>query len=243
MKKRKRITEIIVKQSAEICSITTNEDGTYSLIDAYGNHVEHEQIDSVGYLRDSGKPKILRSIVRSGEDNFGENPWKKYEKIGFIDTNRLMSDSHNLYVSSSSLLLWNDDKRRYANVLHLDLLIGCCTNKVNPERIGWRDFIRRIQESELFCKDDKILVIVDSEKGLIPLINERKEPVVDGFMLPQGFTIAYATSDSGSESWINKEMKRRDKVSARAIIKIKKDKAILDQITKSSSLYINNIFE
>jgi hypothetical protein len=64
MKERKRITEITVKESAEIHSILPNDDGAVSLIDSQGNKVAHEQSDSVGYLRDSGKAKILRSIVR-----------------------------------------------------------------------------------------------------------------------------------------------------------------------------------
>jgi hypothetical protein len=81
VKERRKITEVIVKESAEISSIIPNEDGTFSLIDSQGNLVSHEQHESVCYLRNSGKPKVLRSIVRSRDDEVGDNPWKKYDKI------------------------------------------------------------------------------------------------------------------------------------------------------------------
>ncbi len=75
MKERKRITEIAITESAEICSIKTNDVGTFSLIDTDGNLVGHIQNESVGYDRDSGKPKILRSIARSDDDQVGDNPY------------------------------------------------------------------------------------------------------------------------------------------------------------------------
>ena len=92
-------------------------------------------------------------------------------------------------------------------------------------------------------ENENILVIVDSDKASIAAINNGRQPVHDEFNLPQGFTIAYATSDSGAESWINKEMKRRDKVSARAMKLIKGKQAFLAKLRESNSLYIQNIFE
>ena len=60
MKERRKITEVIVKQSAEISSIIPNEDGSLFLIDIEGKLVEHELHQGVGYLRSSGTPKIRR---------------------------------------------------------------------------------------------------------------------------------------------------------------------------------------
>ena len=213
MKRRQRITEIIVKQSAEICSILPNADGTLSLVDSEGNLVEHEQHQAVGYLRECGKPKILRSIVRTTNDHFGDNPWKKYDKLGFIDTNSKDDAGQHFFVSSSSFLLWQNGDRRFGNIHRNDLLIGLCSADFNPERVAWCDFIYRMQASNLLSATDKMLLVVDSEKSLIASINERTEPVFSDFFLPDGFSIAYATSDAGAESWINKEMRRRDRVS------------------------------
>ena len=243
MKKRRKITEIVIKESAEISSIIPNEDGTFSLKDSDGHPVDHEQHVSVSYLRNSGKPKILRSVVRDSDDQVGDNPWKKYDKIGFIDTNSREEGEQKLYVCSPSLLLWQDENKRFAYIHHVDLLAGYCSYDVNPERIGWRDFIQRMQASNLMNGADRMLVVVDSEKGSIPLINDRVEPVYSDFMLPDGFTIAYATSDSGTESWINKEMKRRDRVAGHVMVKVKEDQGFLKSLANSGELYIKNTFE
>jgi hypothetical protein len=243
VKERRRITEVIVKQSAEICSIIPNENGSLSLIDTDGKPVEHELHQSVGYLRGSGKPKLLRSIVRKRDDRLGDNPWKKYDKIGFVDTNSLKEGSRRLFVCSPSLLLWQDESRRMGDVHPVDLFIGYCSDQLNPERLGWCDFIQRMQASDLLNETDQILLVVDSEMAAIPAINGRTRPISGDFLLPEGFTVAYATSDAGTESWVNREMKRRDKVAARAMAKIQGDQGLLDALGKSGTLYIKNIFE
>jgi len=243
VKERRKITEVIVKQSAEISSIIPNDDGTLSLIDTDGKLVEHELHQGVGYLRRSGKPKVLRSVVRRSDDQVGENPWKKYDKIGFVDTNSLKKGNQRLFACSPSLLLWQDETRRLADIHHVDLFIGYCSAQVNPERVGWGDFIQRMQASSILSQADEILLVVDSDKALITSINGRVKPVFADFLLPAGFTIAYATSDAGMESWINKEMRRRDRVAGRAMSKIQQDQGFLDSLRKAGSLYIKNIFE
>ena len=237
------MTEIIVKQSAEISSIIPNEDGTLSIIDTDGKLVEHELYQSVGYFRSSGKPKVLRSVARNSDDQVGENPWKKYDKIAFVDTNSLKKGNQRLFVCSASLLIWQDKTRRFADIYHMDLFIGYCSGKVNPERVGWRDFIQRMQASSILSQADRILLVVDSDKASITSINGRITAVFADFLLPAGFTIAYATSDAGMESWINKEMRRRDRVAARAMAKIQQDQGFLDGLRKAKSIYIKNIFE
>jgi hypothetical protein len=67
--------------------------------------------------------------------------------------------------------------------------------------------------------------------------------VFSDFFLPDGFSIAYATSDAGAESWINKEMRRRDQVASRAMAKVRSDQAFLDVVGKAGRLYIKNSFE
>jgi hypothetical protein len=243
MKERQRISEIGIKESAEICSIIRNEDGTFSLMDIQGNLVKHEQYEAVTYLRSSGKPKFLRSIARNSDDQIGENPWKKYDKIGFIDTNNLPKGNKKLFVCSPSLLNWEDETRRNAHIHPQSLFVGYCSADVNPERIGWRDFIQRMQASNFLSRSDRMLIVVDSEKSLIPSINNRVEPVFSDFVLPDGFTMAFATSDTGVESWINKEIRRRDKAAKRAMVKVQEDQIFLDKLIESKYLYIENIFE
>lgn len=84
MKKRHKITELIIKESAEIDSVISNGDGTFSLINSDGKKVAHAQYDGVGYLRDSGKPKFLRSITRGSKYLVGDNPWKNMTQLGLL---------------------------------------------------------------------------------------------------------------------------------------------------------------
>ena len=242
-KKRHKITELVIKESAAVHSVIPNDNGTFSLINSDGQTIQHTQHDDVGYLRDSGKPKILRSLTRSSGDHAGENPWKKYDAIGFIDTNSINENDHVLYVCSPSLLLWQDNSRRMANIYHVDLLVGYCAIGINPERIGWQDFMQRLLKSDVLRKKDKVLLVVDSDKSSIDAINSGKEAIFRGYRLPFNFTLAYATSDAGSESWINKEMKRRNQVASKAINKIRDDHGFLLIVRASGRLYIKNAFE
>ena len=97
-KPRRKFTEVVITESAEIHSIIPNEDGSLSILDGDGLEVSHVQQHSVGYLRDSGKPKFLRTIPKADGDKVGENPWKKYDIIGFIDTNSDESNGKRLFV-------------------------------------------------------------------------------------------------------------------------------------------------
>ena len=243
LKKRRKIKEVIIKESAEISSIFPEDDGTFSIINSHGKLVEHEQLEAVGYFRLSGKPKILRSIARTNADQVGDNPWKKYDKIGFIDTNSASMGAERLFVCSSSILSWKDDARRFADLTPQDLFVGYCQNTANPERIGWLDFIHRVQTGNVLSATDKMLLIVDSEVGSLTSVNARTAPVYSNGYLPDRFTIAYATSDSGMESWINKEMKSRDRVASRAMAAIRRNSAFLDALKRADSLYLKDIFE
>ncbi len=243
-KKRHQITEVIIQESAAIQSMIPKEDGTLSLLDPDGKEVAHTLHHSVAYLRDSGKPKCLRSIpIRSSRDRVGDNPWKNYDVIGFVDTNSIKEGDRILYVCSPSLLLWQDNSRRFADVHHVSLLVGYCDVGINPERIGWQDFIHRLNASDVLKASDAALLVVDSDKSAIDRINSGEEAIHDGCPLSTNFTLAYATSDGGSESWINKEMKRRDRVAARALERISNDSAFLSKVRSAGKLYVTNIFE
>lgn len=243
MKKRQKITEMIITQSAEIASVFPQDNGTLLIVDIHGNPVEHIQHEAVAYLRDSGKPKILRSIPRTTVDRVGDNPWKKYDKIGFIDTNSVLLHDERLFVCSASVRLWADESRRFANLHSVDLFVGYCSIDVNPERLGWRDFINRVESSYVLKRTERMLLVVDSEAGLLPSINDRTEPVFSDYSLPSRFTLARATSDSGAESWINKEMRRRDSAARRALTAIQRNQTLLEILRRAEPVYIKDAFE
>jgi hypothetical protein len=67
----------------------------------------------------------------------------------------------------------------------------------NPEKFGWREIIERIARSPDLAGN--VALFVDSCLNEIPKINARERAIVDGFMLPAGITLLYATSDTGAQ--------------------------------------------
>jgi len=81
------------------------------------------------------------------------------------------------------------------------------------------------------------------DKSSIDSINTGKETVYGDYSLPANFALAYATSDAGAESWINKEMKRRDRVASSAISRILNDQELLAVVRAAGRVYVKNTFE
>lgn len=242
-KQRHKIREIVIRESADVSNLVPQKDGTLALLTPSGRDVAHAEYHSVGYFRLSGKPKFLRSIAIPDGKSEWTNPWKGYEVLSFVDTNNRGLGDEKLYASSASVLTWEDKVRRFGKVQHVDVLVGICPATQNPERLGWTDIIRRLTDSPLIAQGDKVLVVVDSEKNKLTSINSGQEPIIEGFRLPPNFQLAYATSDTGGESWINQEMRRRDKVARQAMAAVKRDPVFMEILCASRSLYIENKFE
>lgn len=81
----------------------------------------------------------------------------------------------------------------------------------SSERFGWAYVIKSI--NSILKNIDRIAVIVDSELKSIPLINQRKEPILDEYYLPSNFELIYASSDTGMEFLANQLLKDCDKYS------------------------------
>jgi hypothetical protein len=84
----------------------------------------------------------------------------------------------------------------------------------SPERFAWHNAILRMITSPDVRKP--VALIVDSSLGSLDKINLRTEPVNEDFFLPDGFTLLYSSSDSGSEFIANQLIRRCD-VMANAI--------------------------
>ena len=63
-----------------------------------------------------------------------------------------------------------------------------------PEHLGWFFAVTKIQELQVATP---IALVVDSDLDALPAINERKRPYFANHVLPDGFTLVYASSDSG----------------------------------------------
>jgi hypothetical protein len=74
-----------------------------------------------------------------------------------------------------------------------------------------------------FSANSRIAIVTDTELGAHDEINERRRPIVDGHLLPQGFHLLYASADVGQEA-INKLIRFCDRMARRRLADIKKGK-------------------
>lgn len=68
-----------------------------------------------------------------------------------------------------------------------------------PEREGGAEFLRRRDPAP----DRRRCLVVDSDLGALTRINHREEPIVEGFFLPDGWQLHYA-SDKAADFVLNK---------------------------------------
>lgn len=242
-KTRQRITEVVIQESAVITNLIPGDDGMVSPITASGREVRNAQYASVAYHRAHGKPKFLRSIAIPKNATGTVNPWKCHDVLVFVDASSSNRENAKLFVCSASIATWADEARRFLSINPVDVLVGICGIDENPERIGWADIVERVGASTYINRDTKVLLVVDSEKNRIASINSHEEPVICGKWLPDNHELAFATSDAGAESWINQEMRRRDKVAKKALRAVEREPGFLDLLKSSRKLYITNKFE
>lgn len=79
----------------------------------------------------------------------------------------------------------------------------------DPERLGWVQTIETIKRSTGYDARKKTLILVDSHLGDLRALNERRLPILDDYLLPEGFTLSYASADTGQYA-INKMMRACD---------------------------------
>lgn len=242
-KTRQRINEVIIQESAVITNLVSGGDGMLLPMSASGCEVRNAQYASVAYYRASGKLKYLRSIAIPRNSTGTINPWKGHDVLIFVDASSRNHKNNKLFVCSASIATWKDEARRFLSICAVDVLVGVCDVKDNPERIGWADIIDRVGVSQYVSRDTKVLVVVDSEKILIADINSRVEPLILGKWLPENHELAFATADAGTEYWVNQEMRRRDNAAKKAMRRVERDPQLLVLLQTLSKLYIKNEFE
>lgn len=239
---RRQVTEVVIQETSDIANLVTDAHGRLVPRSSAGKEVKNAQYASAVYLRPSGKLKFLRSIAIPYDVAGPVNPWKLHDLLIFADTSSLTHKSIKLFACSSSVATWQDETRRFLNVQPQEVLVGLCSANTNPERLGWADIIDRVAEAELADENTKVLIVVDSDKNLIPAINSREEELIPGYWLPKNHEIAFATADVGG-SWINQEMRRRDKVGKRVLYAITRDQIVLKLLQTSQKVYLKNQFE
>ncbi len=72
------------------------------------------------------------------------------------------------------------------------------TKILKPEVHAWAVAINTVYSQIQNKRRNKtVAIVVDSELGALQQYNKREKPLVQGFYLPSGFTLVYASADTG----------------------------------------------
>ena len=176
------------------------------------------------YQRDSGKEKVTYQAhgqPSTANLSLRNGIASRFDVIAGIDTNRFQVAGRDLSITfsfaSSPVLRENPDE------LELDPAPGFIFENVragiNPETIGWYHFLVHVLPLVSGNGSYSVALVVDSELGALPAINNRTRPFYKQFTLPSNVELVYASSDSGTDV-PNKLIKECDKASREIVRQI-----------------------
>jgi len=128
---------------------------------------------------------------------------EKFDYIFAIDTNSKIFDKVKISVACFLSLKINSSKDGYrlapAGPAQLIEIYDC---NDNPELAAILEIaIQELALQQQYNADHKlnVAIITDTELGLHSAINSRSAPIYKGQFLPEGFSLIYASSDTGNE--------------------------------------------
>jgi hypothetical protein len=190
--------------------------------------IEHSST-LVSYAR-STKPKILTQIPNPSSVPM-MTPYSfidSFDVIFAVDTNTKEIRGERYSVGAMSVLRIERSRPNYAlkvgpareplrlNMNMFGALIRAKNCPSNPEPWFWRvaieDGIRKTYAG--YSDSLRIGLVVDSELGRLDEYNTRQVPIHESYLLPQNFTLIYASADSGSSHLLNRLLRLCDKEAA-----------------------------
>jgi hypothetical protein len=201
-----------------------------------GKTIAPTNVNSQLYYDRESRPKVVSysdsSITPSENAN---HVLKNFEYLSAIDTNTRTINGRLISVSIICLGRWinEGEQTKFSFYPHLYMDIFDYIEK--PERHAWCEFIKLIVKGENYEGDDNFGIIVDSELGDIPDINNRTIPLYEEFYLPEKMSLIYASSDK-SDTVQNYIIKKCDQLSTERINYLEKN---LEEIENTPSNYVN----
>jgi hypothetical protein len=202
-----------------ITGIRQNADGSLTFLGENGEPVPLTgSVGGLAYARAKG-PKITVQIPEEGEST-GElrATLERFDQIVGVDTNSREHQGEVVCATVVSQLtdLRFEGEKWSAKVMPLWALEFRSPTK-DPERIGWRHALGRGVELCWFHEGRRVLLVVDCHLEELHNINKRTSPLIDDFMLPTQVTLAYASSDTATDSPLNGVIAQCDRL-ARTVL-------------------------
>ena len=185
----------------------------------------------ISYKREK-KDKVLNKVPLDPDFLFLNNhsSLAGYDSIVAIDTNTKSAIS----VTGITVMSWVDSKTYQYEV---PFCIAFTELTEPREKIGWIAGMEELSKKGYFAKSRKTLVVVDAYLDQIDLINSRELAIHEGFYLPPGFELAYASADSGAEYLPNKLLRISDKASSQVMRYMSENNSPEISVTLNSRFY------
>ena len=94
---------------------------------------------------------------------------------------------------------------------------------VSSERLGWLRLLEQLDGQLRPPEAKRVALVVDSDLDSLEAINSRVADVLDGYILPAGFELVYASADVGSEYWANALIQTCDRDASFLLNELKQD--------------------
>lgn len=226
------------KDNVSQISITYDQSlGGFVLHDADPASVRVEK----SYDRESGKEKILGNIF-SGSDfatfDIDEILKRQYSYLISIDTNS--RTYKNRKVSICTCYAVPGKLKDHGNAIPFNHLVSYLIinpkSTLNPETIGWSLVIKHNLKLPLPNKNERLAIIVDSEKDSLESYNNKEKPYCGDVFLPEQVFLGYA-SDKEKDNLPGQMIKMCHNVSNQIAQKIFSDNFEIPHLSNSSDLY------
>jgi hypothetical protein len=179
------------------------------------------------YERTKG-PKILSRIHQHSEFVSFEGAstiFDNFDMVAAVDTNTNQVGDRRISVVAVVPIepLWINEKhelKRAFKIRNPFCLEYLNLRSEKPENFGWMAAHELMVHRQTIQPSSRLCMIVDSDLGNIPEYNLRKRPVSETTFLPPNTQLAYASSDVGSESFINRAIRIADSISKQVFSKL-----------------------
>lgn len=214
-------------------TVVFNPDSGLELRDKNGKLVSPTKLNSKLFYERESNPKVLSysdGAIKPYEN--ASNVLKNYEYLCAIDTNTRKINGRTLSVSIICIGRWYDEGEYTKFSFDPHLYMDIFDDKHKPELFAWCEFIKLIVKGENNDGDGTFGVIVDSELGDIPNMNNRSIPIYEEYYLPEKFSLVYASADK-SDTVQNKIIKKCDQLATERINYLEKHLKEIDKIERN----------
>lgn len=165
------------------------------------------------YYERKGKQKILHAYFQGPGHAFIniDRVFELYDRVYCVDTNTAVVRNGSRVSVTTAISVTSKNIGNSAIHISSDTTIELVATDPppgNPEVHGIWMMLSHMWKNHPQLLQGRLAIITDTELGKVKAWNERAEPFYDGYRLPDGVDIFYASADVGSEEFLPNQLIR-----------------------------------